>query len=121
MSCSGLYPSHMKRSVKEVRMLPAISLLSSKNVITSHIFALVLAGEKLKNKKIEGIGDKVVMDGEAKKIGAGGLGGGVNLAVSNETIQERNQRMLKKFLKKQRKLMKKKEKEAAAAKEEGSA
>ena len=57
-------------------------------------------GEKLQNKKIQGIGDKVVMDGEAKKVGAGGIGGGVNLAVSNETIQERNQRMLKKFLKK---------------------
>lgn len=77
-------------------------------------------GEKLRNKKIEGIGDKVIVDGEVTKVGAGGLGGGVNLAVSNESIQERNQRMLKKFLKKQRKLMKKREQEAEAAKEKGA-
>ena len=74
-------------------------------------------GEKLQKKQIEGIGDKVIVDGEAKKVGAGGLGGGVNLAVSSETVQERNQRMLKKFLKKQRKLMRKREKEAEEAKE----
>ena len=77
-----------------------------------------ISGEKLRNKQIEGIGDKVIVDGEAKKFGAGGLGGGVKLAVSNESIQERNQRMLKKFLKKQRKEMKKKEKEHEAAEQE---
>lgn len=75
------------------------------------------SGEKLRNKQIEGIGDKLMVDettGETKKVGAGGWGGGVNLAVSNETIQERNQRMLKKFLKKQRK---KREREMEAAKQ----
>jgi hypothetical protein len=80
-----------------------------------------LLGEKLRNKQIEGIGDRVIVDdatGETKKVGAGGWGGGVNLAVSNETIQERNQRMLKKFLKKQRNLLKKKEQEKEAAKKE---
>ncbi|CAB9518005.1 expressed unknown protein [Seminavis robusta] len=74
-------------------------------------------GEKLRNKRIEGIGDKVVVDeatGQTKKVGAGGWGGGVNLAVSNETIQERNLRRLKKWLKKQRKLKRKREKEEAA-------
>lgn len=67
---------------------------------------MINAGEKLKNKRIQGIGDRIVVDkstGETKKLGAGGWGGGVNLAVSNETIQEQNQRKLKKWLKKQRK------------------
>ena len=109
--------SHEEIGVRgELYLLPMSFVLYSCSQ-TSIIVALSLLGEKLQNKKIEGIGDKVIMDGEAKKVGAGGLGGGVNLAVSNETIQERNQRMLKKFLKKQRKLMKKKEKEAEAAKE----
>ena len=60
-------------------------------------------GELLRQKQIEGIGNKRVSeDGKVTKVGAGGWGGGVNLAVSNETTQQRNKEMLHKFLKKQR-------------------
>jgi hypothetical protein len=97
-----------------------LSILSTAQPVLFLLDSIFIIGEKLQNKKIQGLGDKVIVDGEAKKIGAGGLGGGVNLAVSNETIQERNQKMLKKFLKKQRKLMKQREKEAAAEKEESA-
>ena len=79
----------------------------------------LIEGEKLQNKSIEGIGNKVVVDentGETKKVGAGGWGGGVNLAVSNETVQERNQKKLKKWLKKQRKRVEK-EREAKESEE----
>lgn len=63
-------------------------------------------GERLPNKSIQGIGDKRVVMGEdgvsnEQLIGAGGWGGGVNLAVSDKETQRRNQKMLHKFLKQQ--------------------
>ena len=79
----------------------------------------------MKNKEIVGIGDKRVLNeetGEVAKLGAGGWGGGVNLAVSDQNTQQRNSDMLKKYLKQQRKRLRKLEKEKQAAKEaeEGS-
>jgi hypothetical protein len=68
-----------------------------------------LYGEKLPNQsRIEGLGDKRVVVTEdteqVQKVGAGGWGGGVHLAVSDEESQRRNQEKLRKFLKRQRKL-----------------
>lgn len=76
----------------------------------------MVIGEKLRNKQIEGIGDKRVVNqtGEVQKLGAGGWGGGVNLAKSDENIQRRNQKMLKKFLKQQKKKLKKQDKNEEA-------
>lgn len=54
-------------------------------------------GEKLEKKTITGIGDQRGSDG--KHIGAGGWGGGVHLAVSDEETQRRNRKKLNKFLK----------------------
>jgi len=48
------------------------------------------------------------------KIGAGGWGGGVNLATSDRDTQEVNRINLERFLKKQRKLKEKRERAAAA-------
>jgi len=59
-------------------------------------------GEKLQEKEVEGVGDTVLVGGEQHKIGAGGLGMGVNLAVSNKADQERNKVMLEKFFEKER-------------------
>jgi hypothetical protein len=58
------------------------------------------SGERLPNQKIEGVGD---LRGNGEKVGAGGWGGGVHLTVSDEGQQQRNKRMLRKFLRKQRK------------------
>jgi hypothetical protein len=68
-----------------------------------------LYGEKLPNQsRIQGLGDKRVVVAEdteqVQKVGAGGWGGGVHLAVSDEESQRRNQEKLRKFLKRQRKL-----------------
>ena len=74
----------------------------------------------MKNKKIEGVGDKRIVNentGEVTKVGAGGWGGGVNLAVSDENTQKKNQEMLRKFLKQQRKKLRKEEKEKQVTKE----
>ena len=49
-----------------------------------------------------------------QKIGAGGWGGGVNLATSDRDTQDVNRINLERFLKKQRKLKEKREREAAA-------
>ncbi len=57
-------------------------------------------GEKLKIKDVQGIGDQTVINGERKRIGAGGMGMGVKLAVSDEHDQERSKKMLAKMLKK---------------------
>lgn len=70
----------------------------------------------MKRKQIEGIGNKRIVNeetGETAKLGAGGWGGGVNLAVSNEEIQRQNQEKLRKFLKQQRKKLKKQEEQQA--------
>jgi len=60
-------------------------------------------GEKLKIKEVHGIGDETKIHGETTKVGAGGLGMGVKLSVSDAKDQERSKNMLKKFLKKHRK------------------
>ena len=59
-------------------------------------------GEKLDNKNIKGLGDKIVVDGKEQKVGAGGLYGGVNLAVSDRTAQERNKAMLEALFERER-------------------
>lgn len=51
----------------------------------------------------------------SQKIGAGGWGGGVNLATSDQATQDVNRINLERFLKKQRKLKEKREREAAKA------
>jgi hypothetical protein len=53
---------------------------------------------------------------EFEKIGAGGWGGGVNLATSNKETQDVNRINLERFLKKQRKLKAKRERKEAQAK-----
>jgi hypothetical protein len=50
-----------------------------------------------------------------QKIGAGGWGGGVNLATSDKETQDVNRINLERFMKKQRRLKEKREREAAAA------
>ena len=58
-------------------------------------------GEKLPIKTVQGIGDKrIKRDGSSQTVGAGGIGGGVHLAVSTEEEQRRNRRKLEKFLQK---------------------
>ncbi len=60
-------------------------------------------GEKLSQKDIEGIGEyRVLPDGTKEKVGAGGVGGGVRLAVSDQKTQEQNRAMLEAFFKQQR-------------------
>jgi hypothetical protein len=63
-------------------------------------------GEYLPIKSIQGIGDKrvITVEEEAieKRVGAGGWGGGVHLAVSDEETQKRNRKMLNRFLRQQR-------------------
>ena len=54
-------------------------------------------GEKLRIKDVQGIGDQSVVDGKTQRIGAGGMGMGVKLAVSDEHDQERSKRMLAKL------------------------
>lgn len=61
-------------------------------------------GEKLPVKQVQGIGQKTLdASGAMVNVGAGGLGGGVNLADSDPETQERNRKKLLKFLKRQRK------------------
>jgi hypothetical protein len=71
-------------------------------------------GEKLRIKEVQGIGDQTVLDGETKRIGAGGVGLGVKLAISDEQDQERSKKMLAKLLKKARKRKLKEEAEMKA-------
>eukprot|EP00978_Attheya_sp_CCMP212_P017749 scaffold47783_cov53-Attheya_sp.AAC.3 len=52
-------------------------------------------------KEVEGIGDQAVFDGETKKVGKGGLLGGVKLAVSDKDDQARNKQMLEAFFRKE--------------------
>jgi hypothetical protein len=68
-------------------------------------------GELLEEKKIQGIGDKrITTKGTMEKVGAGGLGGGVKLAVSDEKTQEQNKAMLEAFFREQRKRERKRKK-----------
>lgn len=68
----------------------------------SHV-AIGERGELLEKKQIEGIGDvRILEDGTQEKVGAGGVGGGVRLAVSDEKTQQQNRQMLEAFFRKQR-------------------
>lgn len=66
-------------------------------------------GERLPVKEIQGIGNKRVdrESGELKTVGAGGWGGGVRLATSDEETQRKNREKLHKFLKIQKKKLEK--------------
>lgn len=76
-------------------------------------------GEKLASLDLDGSGNKAVINGRLRKIGAGGFGGGANLDIGTKESQENNTKALKAFLKKERKRLRreqrKKEKEAASA------
>jgi len=63
-------------------------------------------GEKLPVKSVQGIGDKRVVthDGQLATVGAGGWGGGVRLAVSDEATQRKNRENLDHFLKRQKRI-----------------
>jgi len=73
-------------------------------------------GERLPVKTVQGIGDKMIgEDGQVvTHVGAGGWGGGVNLAVSDEETQQRNRKMLNKFLRQQKRRQKEEEGEGNA-------
>jgi hypothetical protein len=72
-------------------------------------------GELLNVKKIQGIGDKrIEPNGTLEQVGAGGLGGGVKLAVSDEKTQEQNKAMLEAFFREQRKRERRKKKMEAS-------
>lgn len=60
-------------------------------------------GEKLREKKLQGYGNKTVIDGKMESIGAGGWGGGVHLAMSDEDTREKNRVMLEAMFKRERK------------------
>lgn len=68
-------------------------------------------GEKLKDKKLHGLGDKALIDGETVKVGAGGYLGGVKLAVSSDDNQKKNRAMLESLFKKEEKKREKRLKE----------
>ena len=55
-------------------------------------------GENLRVKNVEGVGNLTKIDGVSRKVGAGGVGMGVRLAVSDKDDQARNQIMLKSLL-----------------------
>ena len=55
-------------------------------------------GEKLRVQEVEGIGDQTKIQGETKKVGAGGIGMGVRLAISDKEDQLRSKKMLGKLL-----------------------
>lgn len=66
-------------------------------------------GEYLPVQTLQGLGDKAVVRREPDgppvltRVGAGGWGGGVRLAVSDEETQQRNHKMLQRFLRQQKK------------------
>lgn len=60
-------------------------------------------GEKLREQKLQGYGNKTVIDGKVESIGAGGWGGGVHLAMSDEDTREKNRVMLEAMFKRERK------------------
>ena len=62
-----------------------------------------------------GDGANIATHRESQKIGAGGWGGGVNLATSDRDTQDVNRINLERFLKKQRRMKEKREREAAVA------
>jgi len=60
-------------------------------------------GEKLQQKELRGFGNKTVIKGREETIGAGGKLGGVHLAVSDSSTQEKNKAMLESMFKQERK------------------
>mmetsp|Transcript_37495 Transcript_37495/g.90443 ORF Transcript_37495/g.90443 Transcript_37495/m.90443 type:complete len:144 (-) Transcript_37495:121-552(-) len=60
-------------------------------------------GEKLQQKELRGFGNKTVIEGKEETIGAGGKLGGVHLAVSDSSTQEKNKAMLESMFKQERK------------------
>ena len=69
-------------------------------------------GETLREKKIQGIGNKTIVDGKVESIGAGGWGGGVHLALSDEETQKKNKAMLEAMFRRERKRRRKEMKES---------
>ena len=67
-------------------------------------------GEKLRQNRLEGFGNKTIIDGKEEKIGAGGRYGGVNLAMSDSSTQENNRVMLEGLFRKERRKRREKEK-----------
>ena len=68
-------------------------------------------------ERFQGFGNKIMVQDKSgsshvEKIGAGGWGGGVRLANSDERTHEINKINLERFMKKQRRLKKKREREA---------
>lgn len=61
-------------------------------------------GERLPVQSVVG-NQRVLGNGQVQTVGAGGWGGGVHLAVSDEESQKKTQRQIRKFLKLQRKKM----------------
>mmetsp|Transcript_25898 Transcript_25898/g.38366 ORF Transcript_25898/g.38366 Transcript_25898/m.38366 type:complete len:144 (+) Transcript_25898:175-606(+) len=72
-------------------------------------------GEYLEVKEVQGIGQTAIVDGEQKLIGAGGVGMGVKLAVSDKDDQERSKKMLANMLKQNRRRKKKRDEEASTS------
>jgi len=73
-------------------------------------------GELLEEKRIQGIGNvRILEDGTKEQVGAGGVGGGVKLAVSDERTQEQNRAMLEAFFKQQRRKERKAKQQQHAA------
>lgn len=68
-------------------------------------------GELLEVKEVQGIGQTAIVDGEQKIIGAGGVGKGVKLALSDKGDQERSKKMLGKMLRENRRRKKKRDEE----------
>ena len=74
----------------------------------SHPVLLGLTGEKLKNRDIEGLGDRRYSDdGTLKKVGDDGFS--VKLSVSSEKYQKQNTEMLEAMFRRERKKLKKRE------------
>ena len=74
------------------------------------------ARERLEGDKKRTIGNTTdATSSMASKVGAGGWGGGVNLATSDIKTQDINRINLERFLKKQRRLKQKQEQESAVS------
>lgn len=72
--------------------------------------------ESTVQERLGGTNSNISEENASEKIGAGGWGGGVNLATSNKETQDVNRINLERFLKKQRKLKAKRERKEAQAK-----
>jgi len=74
---------------------------------------------------IQGLGDKkVIVDENGERmevVGAGGWGGGVRLATSDQETQDKNRVNLERFLRKQKRLKEKRERDATPSANETDA